>query len=128
MDDAGIAWRGLCIRHLVLPGGKAGTGKILDYLKSAFDPQDLYISLMAQYRPLLRAAEYPEINRPVTIDEYEPLRRSFVGSGFKGFYQEIGEMDGSFVIDFRKRKDEQLRGKEQEGRAVKRLTKYGKKG
>ncbi len=113
MDDAGIAWRGLCIRHLVLPESRAGTGSIINYLKSTFDPQDLYISLMAQYRPLYRAAECPEVNRPLTLDEYEPFRRNFIDSGFNGFYQEIVAMDESFVIDFKKRKEERLRGSEQ---------------
>ncbi len=110
MDEAGIASRGLCIRHLVLPEGKAGTGAILEFLKSTFDPQDLTISLMAQYRPLFRAAEFPEIDRLVTANEYEPLKRKFIESGFQGFYQELGEMDESFVIDFKKRKHERLGG------------------
>jgi putative pyruvate formate lyase activating enzyme len=107
-DDDGIAFAGLCIRHLVLPGGNAGTSKILDFLQSAFDPQDLSISLMAQYRPLYRAAEYPEINRLVAFDEYEALRRGFIDAGFQGFYQEIAALDDSFVIDFKERKEERL--------------------
>jgi putative pyruvate formate lyase activating enzyme len=107
-DEAGIASRGLCIRHLVLPEGKAGTAAILDYLKSTFDPQDLYISLMAQYRPLFHAAKFPEIDRLVTPEEYEPLRQRFIENGFQGFYQDPGEMDESFVIDFKKRKHEAL--------------------
>ncbi|MGA3051486.1 MAG: radical SAM protein [Chitinispirillaceae bacterium] len=112
MDHVGIARRGLCIRHLVLPEGKAGTETIINYLESIFDPHDLYISLMAQYRPLFRAAERPEIDRHVTFDEYEPLRQRLIESGFNGFYQEIGAMDDSFVIDFKKRKEERLRGSE----------------
>jgi putative pyruvate formate lyase activating enzyme len=112
MGDDGIAQRGLCIRHLVLPGGGAGSAGILDYLKSTFDPQDLHISLMAQYRPLFRAAECPEINRTVTFDEYDSVRRCFIDRGFNGFYQEFEELDASFVIDFSKRKTERLQGGE----------------
>jgi putative pyruvate formate lyase activating enzyme len=118
LDNVGIACRGLCIRHLVLPEGKAGTVKIINYLKSIFDPRDLYISLMAQYRPLFRAAECPEIGRPVKFDEYEPLRQRLIESGFNGFYQEIGSMDESFVIDFKTRKEERLRGKELESAGI----------
>jgi len=110
MDGNGIAYRGLCIRHLVLPQGGAGTEDIYNFLTSAFDPHDLYLSLMAQYRPMYRAGEFPEINRTVTLEEYEPLRRKFIEAGFGGFYQEISRMDRSFVIDFKKRKSERLTG------------------
>ena len=109
-DGGGIAYRGLCIRHLVLPEDAAGTIAILEFLMSAFDPHDLYISLMAQYRPLHRACDFPEINRPLAFEEYEPLRRKFIKAGFGGFYQEISRIDNSFVIDFKKRKSERLTG------------------
>ena len=109
-DDSNIACRGLCIRHLVLPEGAAGTDDIFNYLMANYDPHDIYISLMAQYRPLHRAGEFPEINRTVTHEEYEPLRRKFIEAGFGGFYQEISKMDKNFVIDFKKRKSERLTG------------------
>lgn len=109
-DGNGIACRGLCIRHLVLPEGAAGTNEVLDYLMSNYDPHDLFISLMAQYRPLHRAKEFPEINRALTLEEYEPLRRKFIEAGFDGFYQEFSRLDTGFVIDFKKRKSERLTG------------------
>jgi putative pyruvate formate lyase activating enzyme len=112
LDAEGIAYRGLCIRHLVLPDNRAGTMEILAFLKSAFDPHDLFISLMAQYRPLFNAPRYPEINRCVSAEEYEPLRQAFIENGFNGFYQEIERMDRRFVIDFKKRKFERLTGEE----------------
>jgi putative pyruvate formate lyase activating enzyme len=111
-DENGIAYRGLCIRHLVLPENKAGTSEMLRFLSDTFDPHDLYISLMAQYRPLHRAIDFPEINRRVTPEEYEPLMREFFEKGFDGFYQELERIDQGFVIDFKKRKEERLTGKE----------------
>lgn len=110
MDDDGIAYRGICIRHLVLPHGENSAKKILEYLKSKYDPEDIYISLMGQYRPLHRAAEFPRINRTLRYDEYEPLRQEFISSGFNGFYQEIRRLDPSYIIDFKKRKSERLTG------------------
>ena len=107
-DESGIAYRGLCIRHLVLPDGVAETQAVVDFLTSAFDPHDLYISLMAQYRPLHRAEEFPEINRRVTAEEYEPLRQKFIKAGFGGFYQDVSLMNDKFIIDFKKRKSERL--------------------
>jgi putative pyruvate formate lyase activating enzyme len=108
-DEAGIATRGLCIRHLVLPGGLAESKAVLEYLLATFDPDDIYISLMAQYRPLFRAGEHPEINRMLTPEEFERVRRAFIDAGFPGYYQEIATINEAFVIDFTKRKSETLR-------------------
>jgi putative pyruvate formate lyase activating enzyme len=109
-DGNGIGYRGLCIRHLVLPEGVSGTEAVLDFLESTFDPPDIFISLMAQYRPLHRAKEFPEINRAVTAEEYEPLREKFVKAGLSGFHQDLSGMNDKFVIDFTKRKSERLSG------------------
>ena len=110
VDDDGIARRGLCIRHLVLPNDLAASSKVLDFLTSVFDPADIAVSLMAQYRPLYRAAEFPELGRMVTADEYEQVKSAFMDAGFPGFYQELDTIDGKFVIDFTKRKKEALTG------------------
>ena len=38
IDDAGLARRGLLIRHLVLPGGRAGTREIMRFLAQKISP------------------------------------------------------------------------------------------
>jgi len=108
-DENGIAVSGLCIRHLVLPDNQAESMAILDFLLAHFDPADIYISLMAQYRPLYRAAEHPEIGRMITPDEFERVRNAFVEAGFPGYYQERATINDAFVIDFTRRKHEALR-------------------
>ena len=110
LDDDGIATRGLCIRHLVLPGSVADTRDIVEFLKKTFDPHDISMSLMAQYHPLFQACDFPEINRSLRAEEYDPLRQEFIAAGFEGFYQELEEIDQGFVIDFKKRKTERLTG------------------
>ena len=110
-DASGIAERGLCIRHLVLPNGQSASTELLAFLKSAFDPEDISISLMAQYRPMFRAAGFPEIREPVAVAEYEAVKRAFIDAGFSGFYQDPDAMDGSFCIDFTCRKEEPLTGR-----------------
>lgn len=112
IDDDETAYRGLCIRHLALPENASASENILNFLKSNFDPADIYISLMAQYRPLFRARRFPEIGRPITQTEYEVIRDKFIDAGFEGFYQEPSLMDDAFVIDFKKRKEERLTGKD----------------
>lgn len=69
IDKNGIARRGLLFRHLVLPGGLAGTAEIMEFIAKEIS-QDTYINIMAQYRPEYRAREYPPLNRRITSHEY----------------------------------------------------------
>jgi putative pyruvate formate lyase activating enzyme len=110
VDRNNIAGRGLIIRHLVLPNSMSGSESIAEYLSQTYDPADITISLMAQYRPLHRAAEFQDIASPLTQSEYERIKTLFVDLGFEGFYQESDRLDSSFCIDFTKRKSERLRG------------------
>jgi putative pyruvate formate lyase activating enzyme len=109
-DGEGIAERGLCIRHLVLPNDRSASLEVLAFLESAFDPADVTVSLMAQYRPMYHAGRHPEICGRVGADEYEAVKRAFVDAGFGGYYQDPAAMDASFCIDFTRRKEEPLTG------------------
>jgi len=70
LDPHGIANRGLLVRHLVLPNNLAGTRQILRFLAQDIS-LDVYLNLMDQYRPAYRAGNYPELNRPVSQEEYQ---------------------------------------------------------
>jgi putative pyruvate formate lyase activating enzyme len=65
----GIMQRGLMIRHLVMPNNIAGSEKIMEWIAENL-PKDTYINIMAQYTPLFKAYDYPEISRRVTKEEY----------------------------------------------------------
>lgn len=69
LDRKGVAVRGLLIRHLVMPGGIAGTAELMEFIAREVSPHAA-INLMKQYRPTYRAHRYPEINRPITRREY----------------------------------------------------------
>ena len=69
LDAKGIAQRGLLVRHLILPHGIAGTGEVLEFLAAEIS-RNTYLNLMDQYRPHYHADEYPELNRPLTGEEY----------------------------------------------------------
>lgn len=75
----GIARRGLLVRHLVLPGGLAGTREVMSFLASL--SRDTYVNVMAQYRPCYRAHDYPEINRRLTVEEYREAIRAALDAG-----------------------------------------------
>jgi len=65
----GLVYRGLMIRHLVMPNGVSGTRDVIGWIAEHL-PKDTYLNLMSQYRPMHRADEYPEIARRLTAAEY----------------------------------------------------------
>jgi putative pyruvate formate lyase activating enzyme len=69
-DDAGIAKRGLIIRHLVLPHNLAGSEKVIKFISEKVSVNTA-ISLMSQYFPAYKAYDLPEISRGPNSDEYE---------------------------------------------------------
>ncbi len=75
VDSRGIARRGLLVRHLVLPGGLAGTGEVLRFLAEEVS-RETYVNLMDQYRPCHRAAEHPELSRRPTHEELAGAREA----------------------------------------------------
>jgi putative pyruvate formate lyase activating enzyme len=70
VDEDGIAWRGLLIRHLVLPGDRSGTRKVLEFIAQELG-LETHLSLMVQYFPTHRAMEMEGMSRPITAEEYE---------------------------------------------------------
>ncbi|MEA1997083.1 MAG: radical SAM protein [Gemmatimonadota bacterium] len=64
----GTAYRGVLIRHLVMPGGLAGTGKWVRWIAGELS-QGSYINVMAQYRPCHEAVGDPVIGRRPSRDE-----------------------------------------------------------
>ena len=79
LDDHGIARRGLLVRHLVLPGGLAGTGAIVRFLASL--SRNTYLNVMAQYRPCYRAHDLPPLNRRVTAAEVQEAVQMALDAG-----------------------------------------------
>jgi putative pyruvate formate lyase activating enzyme len=69
IDGQGIARQGLLIRHLVLPGGLAGTREIMNFIAQRLSP-DAYVNIMSQYRPCGRAAEVSGLNCNLKSDDY----------------------------------------------------------
>jgi len=68
IDDKGIAYRGLLVRHLVMPDGLAGTREIMDFLAKEIS-KHTYVNIMGQYYPCYLAKDYPELNRATSRKE-----------------------------------------------------------
>jgi putative pyruvate formate lyase activating enzyme len=69
IDSSGLARRGLLVRHLVMPGGLAGTREVMRFLAREIST-DTYVNIMPQYRPEGRASSHPEIDRTITMAEW----------------------------------------------------------
>ncbi|MFN3532526.1 MAG: radical SAM protein [Candidatus Brocadia sp.] len=70
INERGIAERGLIVRHLVMPNGLAGTRKVMQFLSKEIS-RNTYVNIMDQYHPCGLAHKYPEINRRISLDEFE---------------------------------------------------------
>jgi putative pyruvate formate lyase activating enzyme len=66
----GLMYRGLMIRHLVMPNNVGGTKQVIQWIADNL-PRDTYFNIMSQYRPVYKASEYVEISRRITREEYE---------------------------------------------------------
>ncbi|MFQ5696550.1 MAG: radical SAM protein [Terriglobia bacterium] len=72
LDENGLALRGVLLRHLVMPGGIAGTGEIMEWIAQELSP-DTYVNVMAQYYPAGKVTnkDYVEIDRRITSRDFE---------------------------------------------------------
>ncbi len=67
-DAFGVAVRGLLVRHLVLPGGLAGTDEVLGFLAREVSPRTA-VNVMDQYRPCYKAGRHPPLDRRASVEE-----------------------------------------------------------
>ena len=68
----GVAARGLLVRHLVMPENVTGSKEIIDFIVNEISG-NTFVNVMEQYRPTFNAHNYPEINRPVTQQEFSKV-------------------------------------------------------
>lgn len=81
----GIAYRGLLIRHLVLPENAAGTDGFVRWAASELG-DDTHVNIMGQYVPQFRAGEYPPLDRQPGRGEFEQAMRWAREAGLRNFH------------------------------------------
>jgi putative pyruvate formate lyase activating enzyme len=69
VNEKGVALRGLLVRHLVMPGGVAGTEEIAKFLAEEISPHT-YVNVMDQYRPCGSAHRDAFIDRRLSGREF----------------------------------------------------------
>lgn len=99
IGEDGTMRAGVMVRHLILPGCAEASMRALDWI--AANLPGAWVSLMAQYTPMARSADYPEIDRRLTEDEYERVAGHLIEIGLEdGFVQELGSADERYTPAF----------------------------
>ena len=92
VDADGRAYRGLIVRHLVLPGAVENSLRCLEWLADEF-PFGLHLSLMAQYFPPRPGLPAP-LDRTVSAEEYGAVVARAEALGLTdGWVQELEARD-----------------------------------
>jgi len=71
LGDDGMLKSGVIVRHLVLPQGVSDSKNILDWFNTIKDKA--YINVMSQYTPFGNIDSFPELQRKLTVREYEKV-------------------------------------------------------
>ncbi|MCX7710697.1 MAG: radical SAM protein [Clostridia bacterium] len=73
--DNNIAYRGLLVRHLVMPNNLANTERIMEFIASEIS-KNTTVNIMAQYFPAHKALSFEEMSRRITSQEYRNAVKS----------------------------------------------------
>ncbi|UCB44216.1 MAG: 4Fe-4S cluster-binding domain-containing protein [Dehalococcoidales bacterium] len=99
LDEAGLARRGLIVRHLVLPNGLAGSEASLTWLVNKVSPA-VTVSIMCQYYPTHRASRIPALSRRLTTAEYSEVIELTERLGLENGWGQEMESSDSYLPDF----------------------------
>jgi len=96
LTEDGVAFRGILIRHLVLPQDLGGTREVLRFIAEKLD-RHVPVSLMSQYRPAYRAGETPAMARRITPRQYAAALRLLNRMGLERAYvQRLSSVETGF--------------------------------
>jgi len=89
LDECGVAMRGLLVRHLVMPGDRAGTRAVMRFLAREISAET-YVNVMDQYRPCGHACRYPEIARAPSAAEFEAALEACRAESLRRLDHDVG--------------------------------------
>lgn len=96
----GLLRRGVIVRHLILPGRVNEAKAVMDWVAETFPAGTVLFSLMRQYVPQGRAAEFPEIDRKLRASEARTAAEYMENLGLEGFVQEGAAADSGYIPPF----------------------------
>lgn len=92
--------KGLIVRHLILPGCRHDSIKIMEWLADNLEHDSFMLSLMSQYTPFYKSKNFPEINRKIFTFEYNSVLDKVIELGLNGYTQEKASASTEFTPDF----------------------------
>lgn len=97
----GIMERGLIVRHLVLPGHLENSFMVIRRVNELFRHGEVLFSLMSQYTPAGKAADFSDLGRRLTNDEYSSVM-SYLDkhNRLDGYFQELSSAGEEYVPNF----------------------------
>jgi len=98
-DEAGVARKGLIVRHLILPNGIAGSRDSLSWLVGELSPR-VAVSLMSQYSPAHRARRSPLLARTISAEEYDEVSRLVAELGIENGWMQEMSASRNYLPDF----------------------------
>ena len=98
--ENGLLKQGVIIRHLLLPGRLAEAKRVMDWVAEHFGPGEVLFSLMSQYIPWGRAAEFPQLNRRVRPSEVRAAEAYMADLGLEGFAQGAESAQSEYIPPF----------------------------
>ena len=100
-DENGILKKGMIVRHLVLPGQRHDSVRVLEELKKLLPIENIRLSLMSQFTPDFVGGEYKELKRRITTFEYNYVLNKAISLGFEGFFQQRESASAKYTPDFK---------------------------
>ena len=100
LDENGILTRGVILRHLLLPGGLNQAKEVMDWVAETFPPHTILFSLMSQYTPWGKAADYPPLDRRLRKSEIRAAEAYFTNLGLDGFTQGVEAAQADYIPTF----------------------------
>ena len=99
-NQNGIMQKGIIVRCLVLPTKGEDIKKIISYLYQTYQ-DNIYLSIMNQYTPVVKNQQFSFLNQTVSTNEYESIIDYAISLGVKNAYiQEEGTAKESFIPAF----------------------------
>lgn len=93
--------RGVIIRHMVLPGHKEDSIRLLSWMAENLPKDSYYISLLSQYTPSHKSSRFPGLNRRITTYEYEKVVDTALNLGLnQGFIQQKSSAKEEYTPPF----------------------------
>ncbi len=85
VNTSGLATRGVCVRHLLMPGMIEDSGKIFKQLAGI--SKNMFVNIMNQYHPehIISDHDFMELNRSIGLDELKLAYKKADDAGLSRF-------------------------------------------